>query len=161
MKAIFFVILISGLFYCCSQPSNESSSPNARLIGTWKWNALVHEDSDTVYAWNEVYGQIIFTEKYYNLIYVYNNGLREKTRTVPFDSLSHEELRNSIGKVTSNAGQYHIEGDSIVFLRDVALWPNAMTGENQRSTIPMPVKISQDTLYWDSEGFKNAWVRRK
>lgn len=103
----------------------------------------------------------MFTDKYYSIIYVFKSGDRDRVRPVPFDSLSIDELKNRIGLVTANSGTYTIEQDSIVFMRNVALWPNAMAEDNQRLATHMPVRITPDTLYWASDGNKFVWVRRK
>jgi len=159
MKRLVYALLAAGVFYSCTAP--KPAGPHAQLLGTWSWLELQFHGKDTTYTWRDLKGQLIFTDQYYSTIYVYQEGPRDRTRPGGFDSLNVDELKKALSPVTANSGTYTIESDSIVYMRDVALWPNAMADGNKRFTIPMPTKASEDTLYWKIGDYSYTWVRRK
>ena len=60
--------------------------------------------------------------------------------------------------VTANSGRYEIEGDSMVFYRDVALYPGAMEKDNQ----PMKISIGYiENNIWirEGDGWSVKWKR--
>ena len=165
MKKILIVLL--GLIFIagCQQATNEASekkdvsSPTNEFIGTWGLDEWSYSDADTSWHRTDLYGQAIFTESYYSVIYLGKDGLREDLlKDKEWEDITVDDLRYTIGMVTANSGRYEIEGDSMVFYRDVALYPGAMEKDNQ----PMKISIGYiENNIWirEGDGWSVKWKR--
>jgi hypothetical protein len=159
IKMLFVFCVLSYSMFCCSD------SKETGIIGVWSWSELSYHDKDTSYVWNDIDGQLIFTEKHYSFIHVYKSHPRDTlpdfhSGTTYFDKLDMAGLREVFYPVVAHSGEYKIKDDSILFYRAVAIWPNAMDLNNQPKKMPAP-GISGDSLIFLNGPFKNIWVRRE
>ena len=159
MKSLFAFPAACLLALAACSPAPDKSANY--LVGAWSWERSSYSGEDTSYVWTNVDGQIVFTDKHYSLIWINRDTPRDTTGNRPASSFSHEELKDILRGVASNAGSYQIEADSIAMYRDVALYPNPMAPFNQPTRIPLPVVIKPDTLIWRANGNENVWVRLK
>ena len=159
--------MIATFFYGCDQVASEESNdleesnPSNELIGVWWFDEWEVNNQDTSFYATDLYGQVIYTESHYSILWVDNEGLRENLLAdKTWETFTKDELQKTIGLVTSNSGRYKIEGDSILFYRDVALYPGAMAKENQPLTLALPT-ITGDVAVYGGEGWTAKWVRRE
>ena len=166
MKNLINYLFITIVVIGCQQPTSETSEekegvtpPANELIGTWGLDEWSYSGEDTSWHRTDLYGQAIFTESHYNVIFVNKDGLRENLlKDKSWDDFTVDDLRNTIGLVTSNAGRYNIEGDSLVYYRDVALYPSAMAAENQPVKMHLG-KIENDIWVREGENWSIKWKR--
>ena len=150
----------------CQQPTSETSEekevalpPTNEFIGVWGLDEWSYSGEDTSWHRTDMYGQLILTDSYYNIILINKDGLREDLlKGKSWDDFTVDDLRKTIEFVTADAGSYKIEGDSMVYYRNVALYPGAMAKENQ------PVKINlgyieNDIWIREGENWSIKWKR--
>lgn len=165
MKTLTNLLVVVGMLFGCkmsTKTANEhEDSINTGLKGAWSWASTSFNDQDTSYVWNDVDGQIIFTENQYSVIYIYKSEPRDTLPTLSFETLTADQFREIFGHVTANSGNYRVEGDSILFFREVALWPNAMASDHQPLKMHLPDKITRDSLVWHSNNYVHVWVKKQ
>lgn len=163
MKSIIYLsFAITFLMACKSTTETKSSQEeniNSIFKGAWTWDSMTWEYEDTIIIWNDVYGQILFTENHYNYIVIKQPGLRDRipdmSEKMRFETFTGSELYNILGKVTSHAGTYKFKNDTIWFDREVSLWPNDMIPGSD-IWYRVPFSITKDTIQWQKG---NYWVR--
>lgn len=151
--------MLSYSLYSCSD------SKETGIRGTWSWSQLSYHDKDTSYVWNDIDGQFMFTENHYSFIHVYRAQPRDtlpdfNSGTTYFDKLDIKGLREVFYPMVAHSGSYKVKGDSILFYRAVALWPNAMANNHQPKKMPAPI-VKGDSLIFISGPFRNVWIRKK
>jgi hypothetical protein len=165
MKTLSILFAVTGLLYGCNTSTKTENdlpdSANSGLIGAWSWASTSLSNQDTSYVWTNVDGQVIFTENQYSLIYIFKSEPRDTVPGLSFETLTADQLRGVYGPVTANSGSYKVEGDSLLFFREVALWPNAMASERQPLKMRLPTKITRDSLVWHSGDFVHVWVKKQ
>jgi hypothetical protein len=159
IKKTFVFCVLSYSIFCCSD------SRETRITGVWSWAELSYHDKDTSYVWNDIDGQLMFTEKHYSFIHVYKSHPRDMlpdfhSGTTYFDKLDMAGLKEIFYPMVAHSGEYKIMGDTILFYRAVAIWPNAMNTNNQPKKMPAPI-ITLDSLVFINGPFKNIWVRKE
>ena len=165
MKKLTTLLLSLTLIIGCQQETketpqeSENESSNNELIGTWAFHEWSSTSEDTSWHRTDLYGQAIFTNSYYSVIYINQDGLRDnlladKTR----DNLTVNDLLSTIGMVAANSGSYEIIGDSIAFYRNVDLYPAAMLKENQPMMLDLG-NIEDDLWIREGNNRKIIWKR--
>ena len=164
MKNLFLFMTIIAVAVGCQSNSESTTQTedesSQSLVGAWEWASSSYSDQDTSYQWTNVDGLIIITGKYYSTISVYQSEPRENLPdSTDWNNISEEQLRKTLGPVTSNSGTYEIEGDTIKLYRKVALWPGAMASENQPDKLPLPIWKDNNTTIWKFGNWDHTWKR--
>ena len=124
------------------------------LVGTWKpVEVVVDTGPDRGRHTSDVQpGLLIFTKRHYSLMFV--QGF--KSRPIPSDSATNEQLGLSFVPFTANAGTYQHKDSTVILSPLVAKHPRVMSGITQT----VFVRMKRDTLWARGRGpGTTKWVR--
>lgn len=124
------------------------------LVGTWKpVEVVVDTGPDRGRHTSDVQpGLLIFTKHHYSMMFV--QGF--KSRSIPSDSATDEQLGLSFLPFTANAGTYQRKDSTVILSPSVAKHPRVMSGITQT----VFVRIKRDTLWAHGRGpGTTKWVR--
>ena len=136
-----------------------ASSPllGQRIEGVWKpVEVVVDSGPDRGRHTTDVQpGLLIFTKRHYSMTFV--QGF--KSRSLPSDSTTNEQLALLFVPFTANAGTYRHTGSTVTLSPTVAKNPAVMAGK----PISVAVRIKGDTMWATPAGAfagsKTTWVR--
>ena len=135
----------------------SSSLPGQRIEGAWKPVEVVVDSGPNRgrHTTDVQPGLLIFTKRHYSMTFV--QGF--KSRPLPTDSTTNEQLGLLFVPFTANAGTYRRSGSTLTLSPTVAKNPAVMAGE----PISVVVRIKGDTMWATPAGAfagsKTTWVR--